>query len=54
MLHDFYGFGVINASLNETYICLIPKKIDSKLVSNYWPTSLISCAYKIDQCQGFV
>lgn len=47
LIHDFYTSGVINVKLNETYIRLIPKKVDSKSVSNYRPISLIPCAYKI-------
>lgn len=39
--------GIISASLNETYICLILKKVASKSTSDYRPISLIPCAYKI-------
>lgn len=35
MIHDFFSSGIVNASLNETYICLIPKKIVSKSVADY-------------------
>lgn len=47
MVLEFFSSGIINASLNETYICLIPKKIDPKSVADYHPISLIYCAYKI-------
>ncbi|XP_038882286.1 uncharacterized protein LOC120073517 [Benincasa hispida] len=42
MVNDFFSSSIINASLNETYICLIPKNI---LFKDYF--NLISCAYKI-------
>lgn len=45
MISDFYSNGIINATLNETFLCLIPKKVDAR--NNYRPISLISCAYKI-------
>lgn len=47
VFQDFFRKGIINASLNETYICLIPKKMDARTVSDYRPISLISCMYKI-------
>lgn len=31
MVHDFFDSGVISALLNESYIFLISKKIESKL-----------------------
>lgn len=47
LFNDFFTYGVINVKLNETYTCLIPKKVDSKTVSDYRPISLIPCAYEI-------
>lgn len=47
MFHDFFQNKVINAILNETYICLIPKRSVAKTVHDYRPISLIPCAYKI-------
>lgn len=47
VLDEFYSNGVINAITNETYICLIPKKMDYLKVSNYRPISLITGLYKI-------
>lgn len=38
---------MVNVSFNETYICLISEKLDSKSVVDYRPISLISLAYKI-------
>ena len=37
---------IINASL-KAYIYLVSKKIDSELVDDFHPISLISCAYKL-------
>lgn len=47
VVHDFFGFEMINVSLNETYICLIPKKKDPKVVSDYRSIIIILCAYKV-------
>lgn len=47
MFQDFFKIGVINAALNETYICLIPKRKEAKTVHDYRPISLIPCTYKI-------
>ena len=47
MVSDFFDSRIINASLNETYICLIPKKLDARMIFGYWPISLIPRAYKI-------
>lgn len=47
LIHDFYTSWIINVKLSETYIFLIPKKVDSKFVSDFKPISLIPCAYKI-------
>lgn len=35
------------SKLNLASICLIPKKDDPKLVSNYRPISLINCSFKL-------
>lgn len=44
----FLGMKSFNASLNETYICLIPKKVDAKRVGDYGPISLTTCLYKVN------
>ncbi|KAK9170624.1 hypothetical protein Syun_002764 [Stephania yunnanensis] len=44
---DFYHKGIMNAIVNETYICLIPKKENSYKVSDFRPISLVSSLYKI-------
>ena len=46
MIHDFFYSGVTNASLNETYICLIPKDLDARMVSDYRPISIIGIYLK--------
>ena len=35
------------ASLNATFIRLIPKKADAKNIRDYRPISLIRCIYKV-------
>lgn len=48
MVHDFFDSGIINASLNKTYIYVSsPKKWMQRKVSDYRPISLIPCPYKI-------
>lgn len=34
MFRDFFANGIINVALKETYICLIPKKVDAKTGSD--------------------
>lgn len=43
----FFRSATINASLNETYIYLIQKKLGAKRVGDYKPIILTSCLYKI-------
>lgn len=47
MIREFFNSSITNTTLNETYICLIPKKLDAKSIIDYRPISLIPCAYKI-------
>lgn len=47
VFQDFFEKGIINASVNETYICLIPKKIDTRTMGDYRPISLTTGLYKI-------
>ena len=44
---DFWYNGVINQSANETHLCLIPKKMESRKVADFRPISLISSMYKL-------
>ena len=44
---DFFWNGVINGNLNETYICLISKKLDTHTVADFCPISLTIGLYKI-------
>lgn len=47
VFQDFFKNSIINASINETYIYLIPKKVDAKRVNDYKPISLTTCLYKV-------
>ena len=44
---EFYKSSIINGITNETYICLIPKKLNSCRVKDFRPISLVTCLYKI-------
>ena len=44
---EFYRSGIINGISNETYICLIPKKLNSCRVGDFRPISLVTSLYKI-------
>ena len=46
-MEEFYEKGIINAVMNETFICLIPKKSDSLKVTDFRPISLVTGLYKI-------
>lgn len=47
VFQDFFEKATINVNLDETYICLIAKKIDAKRVGYNRPISLTTCLYKI-------
>ena len=47
VVEEFHGSGIINGITNETYICLIPKKLNSCRVSDFRPISLVTSLYKI-------
>ena len=47
MFQQFWNDGVVKRFINETYICVIPKKILSSKVSDYRPISLVSSLYKV-------
>ncbi|XP_062093360.1 uncharacterized protein LOC133799353 [Humulus lupulus] len=42
VFHDFFKDGVIHERINETFICLIPKKLNSCRVRDYRPISLVT------------
>ncbi|KAF3792602.1 Transposon TX1 uncharacterized protein [Nymphaea thermarum] len=46
-VQDFFTSGKIVRSVNETMICLIPKKENSKKVEDFRPISLCNSIYKI-------
>ena len=47
VVEEFYGSGIINGISNETYICLIPKKLNSCRVIDFRPINLVTSLYKI-------
>ena len=47
VFQDFFRNRVINGNLNETYICLISKKLDARIVTDFHPISLTTGLYKI-------
>ena len=47
MFSEFHLNGKFVASLNATFIGLIPKKADAQNIKDYRPISLIGCVYKL-------
>ena len=47
VFQGFYNSGIINGVVNETYICLIPKKTNSSKIKDFRPISLVTSLYKI-------
>ena len=47
VLDEFFEGGIINAITNETYISLIPKKLNSVKIQDFRPISLVSSLYKV-------
>ena len=44
---EFFERGILNQSMVETYVCLIPKKENAKRVKEFRHISLITSVYKI-------
>ena len=44
---EFARDGIVHGVTNETYICLIPKKMNSSKVKDFRPISLVTSLYKI-------
>ncbi|RVW80728.1 putative mitochondrial protein [Vitis vinifera] len=44
---EFHKSGIINQSTNASFIVLLPKKSQTKKISDFRPISLITCLYKI-------
>ncbi|KAK9118364.1 hypothetical protein Scep_016457 [Stephania cephalantha] len=44
---DFYRTGEVNAVVNKTLICLIPKKLQARRLKEFRPISLVTCLYKL-------
>ena len=47
VFEEFYRSGVINGISNKTYICSIPKKLNSCRVRDFRPISLVTSLCKI-------
>ncbi|RVX15151.1 Transposon TX1 uncharacterized 149 kDa protein [Vitis vinifera] len=43
----FHNSGIINQNTNASFIVLLPKKSQSKKISDFRPISLITCLYKV-------
>ncbi|KAJ9705647.1 hypothetical protein PVL29_003625 [Vitis rotundifolia] len=44
---EFHSSGIINQNTNASFIVLLPKKSQSKKISDFRPISLITCLYKV-------
>ena len=44
---EFHRSGVVNQSTNATFIALVPKKSQTKRMSNFRPINLVTCLYKV-------
>ena len=44
---EFHNNGIINQSMNATFITLVPKKSQTSRISNYRPISSVTSLYKI-------
>ena len=44
---EFHSSRIINQNTNASFIVLLPKKIQTKKISNFRPISLITCLYKV-------
>ena len=47
VFREFFDSGVVNAKTNATFICLIPKKLNSISVKDFRPISLVTSLYKV-------
>ena len=53
VFNEFHESGIINGVTNETYICLIPKKLNSCRIKDFRPTSLVT-SFIQDYCKGVI
>ena len=44
---DFHSQCIFEKSLNATFLCLIPKKINAVNIKDFWPISLVGSLYKL-------
>ena len=47
VFREFFDDGVVNAKTNATFICLIPKKLNSISIRDFRPISLVTSLYKV-------
>ena len=47
MFAEFFSSGKFMASLNTTFISLIPKKADTVNIKDFQPINLVGCIYKL-------
>ena len=47
MFEEFHSNGIINQSINATFIVIVPKKSQSTKISYFKPISLVTSLYKI-------
>lgn len=47
VFEEFFRNGVVNSTINHTYLYLISKKTDSRRLKDYRPISLVTSIYKI-------
>ena len=47
MFVEFHNSGIINQNTHASFIVLLPKKSQSKKISDFRPISLITCLYKV-------
>jgi len=47
MFFEFFSSGKFVANLNATFIGLIPKKANAKIIRGFRPISLVGCIYKL-------
>lgn len=47
LFDEFFGSGILNKNVNETYLCLIPKKARVTKVADCRSISLVTCVYEV-------
>ena len=47
VFREFFNNGLVNAKTNSTFICLIPKKLNSISIKDFRPINLVTSLYKV-------